>query len=299
MIVSAYYLSFNCKILHALQCLIHFVYSPLGGLGGRFSTVKVIKRLFYKIKLFSSPRKELFYSFYDVLGFFPRNIGYYRLAVRHRSKPLHTDDGALLNNERLEFLGDSVLNSVVSDILYHQQPNEQEGFLTNARSRIVKRETLNELCVQIGLNKLIVATRHLNLNKERNFNILGNTLEALVGAIYLDYGYYKCKVFVEKRLFPLLGSLKSANSPTDNPKSQVIEWCQKYRLPFDFILIDETVGANNQHNFLSQLEVAGVTVSRGSGASKKESQQNASIEALLKIESNPNFLEQLQNQIGE
>lgn len=260
----------------------------------------MIKRLFYKIKLFSNSRKELFYSFHNVLGFFPRHIAYYQLAVRHRSKPLHTEEGALLNNERLEFLGDSILNSVVSDILYHQNPTQQEGFLTSARSRIVKRDTLNELCVQIGLNKLIVATRHLNLNKERNFNILGNTLEALVGAIYLDYGYYQCKVFVEKKLFPQLENLKSIHDNTmDNPKSQLIEWCQKYHLQFDFILIDETVGANNQHNFLSQLEIEGVTVSRGSGASKKESQQNASVEALLKIESNPHFLEQIQNHTGE
>lgn len=257
----------------------------------------MLKRLFQKIKLFSNPRKELFYSFYNVLGFFPRNIEYYQLAVRHRSKPLKTGEGAMLNNERLEFLGDSVLASVVSDILYRQHTTEQEGFLTNARSRIVKRETLNELCLKIKLDKLIVATKFLNIHKERNYNILGNTLEALIGAIYLDYGYYKCMSFVKNKLFPVLKELEHITNTIENPKSQLIEWCQKYHLQFDFILIDETVGANNLHNFISQLEIEGITVSRGNGASKKESQQKASEEALIRIEENPDFLEQIQNQI--
>lgn len=255
----------------------------------------MLLRLFQKIKLFSNPRKELFYSFYNVLGFFPRNIDYYQLAVRHRSKPLKTDNGTMLNNERLEFLGDSVLNSVVSDILYHQYTAEQEGFLTNARSRIVKRDTLNELCLKINLDKLIVATKFLNSQKERNFNILGNTLEALIGAIYLDYGYYKTMDFVKMKLFPVLKELEHITQTIENPKSQLIEWCQKYHLQFDFILIDETVGANNLHNFISQLEIEGITISRGHGASKKESQQNASIEALRRIETEENFSEQFQN----
>ncbi|VBB47412.1 Ribonuclease 3 [uncultured Paludibacter sp.] len=233
------------------------------------------------------------------MGFFPKNIEYYQLAVRHRSKPIRTEDGTMLNNERLEFLGDAVLNSVVSDILYHSHSNEQEGFLTNARSRIVKRETLNQLCSEIKLDKLIVATKHLNLNKERNFNIKGNTLEALIGAIYLDYGYQPCKKFVKNKLFPLLEQLKPILDANDNPKSQIIEWCQKYHLQFDFILIDETVGANNQHNFISQLEIEKTTISRGNGASKKESQQNASLAALKRIQEEPDFLTQIQNQISD
>lgn len=205
----------------------------------------------------------------------------------------------MLNNERLEFLGDAVLTSIVSDILYHQNPLEQEGFLTNVRSQIVKRETLNELCFKIKLDKLIIATRFLNIRKERNFNILGNTLEALIGAVYLDYGYKKSKHFVKTRLFPLLSDLKRITETIENPKSQFIEWCQKHHLQFDFILIDETVGANNQHNFISQLEIEGMTVSRGDGVSKKESQQNASLAALKRIEKETDFLDKIQNQMND
>ncbi|MGC3977173.1 MAG: ribonuclease III domain-containing protein [Paludibacteraceae bacterium] len=98
----------------------------------------MIKRLLCRIRLFSNPRKELFYSFYNILGFSPRDIRYYELAVRHRSKPIKTDNGAMFNNERLEFLGDAILNAVVSDILYRQYSDEREGFLTNARSNICK-----------------------------------------------------------------------------------------------------------------------------------------------------------------
>lgn len=203
----------------------------------------------------------------------------------------------MLNNERLEFLGDSILNSVVSDLLYHQYTLEQEGFLTNARSQIVKRETLNQLCVEIKLDKLIVATKFININKERNFNILGNTLEALIGAIYLDYGYNKCKDYVENKLFPKLEHLKTILNSNENPKSQLIEWCQKHHFQFDFILIDETVVANNLHNFISQLEIEGMVISRGNGTSKKESQQNASLVALTRIENENNFLETIENQI--
>lgn len=256
----------------------------------------MVKRLFHKIRLFSNPRKELFYSFYEILGFFPKNIDLYQLAVRHRSKPLRNENGSALNNERLEFLGDAVLTSVVSDILYHEHPNEQEGYLTNARARIVKRETLNELCLLIKLDKLIIATKFLSTQKERNYNILGNTLEALIGAIYLDYNYYKCKVFVKTKLFPLLKDLQHITSTIENPKSQLIEWCQKYHLQFDFILIDETVGENNQHTFISQLEIENMTMSRGNGGSKKESQQNASLVALKRIENEPDFLLQFKNQ---
>lgn len=202
----------------------------------------------------------------------------------------------MLNNERLEFLGDAVLNTVVSDILYRRHTSEQEGFLTNARSRIVKRETLNELCVRIKLDKLIVATKSLNINKERNNNLLGNTLEALIGAIYLDYNYYKCVDFVKNKLFSIIQELDHITNTIENPKSQLIEWCQKYHFQFDFILIDETVEGNNQHNFLTQLEIEGNTVSRGNGNSKKESQQQASLEALKKIEQENDFLEKLKNQ---
>jgi len=111
----------------------------------------VIKLFIRNLRLFSKSRKEPYLLFRKVLGFYPEKIEYYQLAVRHRSVAIPTDDGHLLNNERLEFLGDAVLNSVVTDILYRRYENQREGFLTNTRSKIVKRDSLNQLALDIGL----------------------------------------------------------------------------------------------------------------------------------------------------
>ena len=230
-------------------------------------------------------------SFFNVLGFYPRNIDYYLLAVRHKSNPLQTAKGLSLNNERLEFLGDSVLNSLISEILYQSYPDEQEGFLTNARSNIVKRETLNELCEKIGLHKMLVVTRHIDL--EKNNNICGNALEALIGAIYLDYGYMKCLEFVKKRLFISFDMLKKIAEDNENYKSKLLEWCQKNKLEAEFRLVAETTGADNQHTFHTQLLIEGMKISTGIGTNKKESQQNASSEALLQIDNKTMIIQQI------
>lgn len=251
--------------------------------------------LLHRIKFFSNnARKDLFDSYQNILGFAPRNIEYYQLAVRHRSKPLKTSDKFLLNNERLEFLGDAVLNAIVSAILYNKYPQEQEGFLTNIRSNIVKRDTLNQLCMEIELDKLIVASKNMNLERKQNFNILGNTLEAFVGAIYLDRGFEKCKCFVEDRLFSRFAEAMALTNINDNPKSQLIEWCQRYHFRFDFVLLDEILIGNNLHNFTTQIEIQGIIVGVGNGTNKKESQQKASENALEAIGNNPNLLGKIQ-----
>lgn len=115
-------------------------------------------------------RQEPFSLFQEIIGFYPKNIELYKLAVRHRSMQLKSADGQWINNERLEFLGDAVLNSIVADVLYHNYEKENEGFLTNARSNIVKRDSLNKICRQIGLDKLVVTDKQLNL--KNNSNIL-------------------------------------------------------------------------------------------------------------------------------
>lgn len=212
-------------------------------------------------RLFSKKRKEPFLSFFKVLGFYPRNIDYYLLAVRHKSISIQGTDGKLLNNERLEFLGDAVLNSIISDILYHRYPDEQEGFLTNARSNIVKRDTLNDLCMQIGLDRLLITIPHLTPDKSNN--IYGNALEALIGAIYLDYGYLKCAEFIKERLFENFDILKQTAEENDNYKSGLLEWAQKNRLETEFRLQTETVNADNQHTFHTRLLIEGINISEG------------------------------------
>jgi ribonuclease III len=251
----------------------------------------VIKYFIRKIRLISKARKEPYFLFHNVLGFYPDKIEYYQLAVRHKSVSIPTESGHSLSNERLEFLGDAVLNSVVTDILYRRFSNEREGFLTNTRSKIVKRDSLNKLAVEIGLDKLVKVTKYVNANT--NNNIYGNALEALMGAIYLDYGYKQCKKFVEIRLLEKFIDLDKVTESEVNFKSKLIEWCQKNRLESEFILIQDTLQNANKHEFLTQLNIQGKTICEATGKSKKESQQNSSRIALQLINSNL----QLQNEL--
>lgn len=248
----------------------------------------MIKNILRKIRLISNARKEPYFLFHNVLGFYPDKIAYYQLAVRHKSVSIPTEGGHLLSNERLEFLGDAVLNSVVTDILYRRYEHQREGFLTNTRSKIVKRDSLNLLAVNIGLDKLMKVTKYVNTHT--NNNIYGNALEALIGAIYLDYGYKKCHKFVEKQLFESYIDLDKIANDEVNFKSKLIEWCQKNHLEVEFILTQETLSKPNKHVFTSGLFIGGVKICESKGSSKKDSQQNASREADKLLQSNPNAI---------
>ena len=251
----------------------------------------MIKNILRQIRLFSNARKEPYFLFYKVLGFYPDRIEYYQLAVRHKSVSILTESGNQLSNERLEFLGDAVLNSVVTDILYRRYENQREGFLTNTRSKIVKRDSLNRLAVEIGLDKLVKVTKYVNAHT--NNNIYGNALEALMGAIYLDFGYKKCKQFVEQRLLKTFVDIDKLAEDEVNFKSKIIEWCQKNRLQTDFILVEEKLSGANKHIFQTQLTINGQTICEATGSSKKESQQNASRIGYHIIIANPNFLKEI------
>jgi len=251
----------------------------------------VLRNFFVRIRLFSKVRKEPYLLFYNVLGFYPDHLSYYQLAVRHRSVAITRQDGSTLSNERLEFLGDAVLNSVVTDILYHRYENQREGFLTNTRSKIVKRESLNQLAIEIGLDKLILSTKYVNAHT--NNNIYGNAFEALIGAIYLDYGYKQCKNFVERRLFRTFIDLDKVAEDEANFKSKLIEWCQKYYVVPEFVLADDALDTTNKHIFTTQLFVNGVFVCEATGLSKKESHQKASRLAFQQFEKQPDLVKQI------
>ena len=245
----------------------------------------MIKAIIRNIRLLTGSRKEPYLLFYKVLGFYPSRIEYYQLAVRHRSVSVPTDDGHLLSNERLEFLGDAVLNSVVTDILFRRYENEREGFLTNTRSKIVKRDTLNRLAFELGLDKLMQASKHVNTHT--NNNIYGNALEALMGAIYLDYGYKQCKKFVEQRLItPFIDIDKIAENEV-NFKSKIIEWSQKFKIAVDFVLVKDELLSANKHVFHTSVMIGDRIMCEATGQSKKESQQNAAALALQKIITDP------------
>lgn len=242
-----------------------------------------------KLRLFSVKRKEPYLLFHKVLGFYPNRIEYYELAMRHRSAAVPTDDGIMLSNERLEFLGDAVLNSVVTDILYRQFENQREGFLTNTRSKIVKRETLNKIAVEIGLDKLMLASKHIQVNK--NSNLYGNAFEALLGAIYLDYGYKKCKKFVETRLLKTFINIDTLIQSDVNFKSKLIEWCQKHKYQIEFEVDDESSNGINEHVFHSRLLINNCFICEAKGASKKESHQKAAKYALEMLDQIPTMIQ--------
>ena len=157
----------------------------------------VLRNEIDKIRLLFRKDRESYLCFYRILGFYPRNIQLYEQALLHKSTSVRSDKGRPLNNERLEFLGDAILDAIVGDIVYKRFEGKREGFLTNTRSKIVQRETLNKLAVEIGLDKLI---KYSTRSSSHNSYMYGNAFEAFIGAIYLDQGYERCKLFMEQRI---------------------------------------------------------------------------------------------------
>lgn len=184
-----------------------------------------------------------------------------------------------LNNERLEFLGDAVLGAVVADILYRHYGNKQEGFLTNLRSKIVCRKSLNELAVKLGLDKLVQHTGVITTGHNSFMN--GNAFEAFFGAIYLDRGYAYCYKFMEQKVFKKYINVDDLSTKEGNFKSRLIEWCQKYQYQFEFVRREVRDG--NVPKFLTELYIEGAKIGKGQGYSKKESDQVAAQDALRKI----------------
>ena len=233
-----------------------------------------------RIRLLFRKDKESYFRFYKMLGFYPRNISIYEQALLHKSSPIKSEQGRLLNNERLEFLGDAILDAVVADIVYKKFEGKREGFLTNTRSKIVQRETLNRLAIEIGLDKLI---KYSARQSSHNSYMCGNAFEALVGAIYLDRGYRACKHFMEHRIIGPYINLEKISRKEVNFKSKLIEWSQKNRVELTFELITQSHDQCFSPTFESEVLIEGIPAGRGIGYSKKESQQRAAHEAMGKI----------------
>lgn len=244
-----------------------------------------------KVRLLSFNRKGPYLQFYRILGFYPYTLAYYQLAVRHRSMTPHTANGYMLSNERLEFLGDAVLNSVITDILFNRFEKKREGFLTNTRSKIVSRDYLNQLALNIGLDKLVVKSK--DVGRGDNNNVYGNAFEALIGAIYLDYGYRQCRTFVMKKLIGKHIDLDKVIVFENNYKSKLIEYCQKHHLSYEYVLLDMQPQDGGRHLFETELLIAGRPICKATGSSKKESQQNVSYNAFQIISSSTDFVQQL------
>ena len=236
-----------------------------------------------RIRLLFRKDKESYFRFYKMLGFYPRNISIYEQALLHKSSSIKSEQGRLLNNERLEFLGDAILDAVVADIVYKKFEGKREGFLTNTRSKIVQRETLNRLAIEIGLDKLI---KYSARQSSHNSYMCGNAFEALVGAIYLDRGYRACKHFMEHRIIGPYINLEKISRKEVNFKSKLIEWSQKNRVELTCELITQSHDQCFSPTFESEVLIEGIPAGRGIGYSKKESQQRAAHEAMGKIKDN-------------
>ncbi|MDR1370713.1 MAG: ribonuclease III [Dysgonamonadaceae bacterium] len=243
------------------------------------------------MRLFLHPKRGSYFAFYRILGFFPKKLDIYEEALLHKSSSKEKQNGRYLNNERLEFLGDAILDAVIADLVFQKFQNKNEGFLTNTRSKIVKRETLDMVARSLGLNKVIVSS--LRANSQKN-HILGNALEALIGAIYLDKGYNVARKFIDEKVIQPYINIDQIARKEVNFKSKLLEWCQKYRIDLSFDVIERFTDEENNPIFQSQVALNGLWSGTGTGYSKKESQQQAARMALKKIKSEKKFVDQVQ-----
>ena len=241
-----------------------------------------------RIKLPFRKEKELYYSLYAILGFYPRDISVYKQALMHRSVSKRNAKGRPVNNERLEFLGDAILDAIVGDIVFRHFEGKREGFLTSTRSKIVQRETLNRLAHEIGVGKLIKSSGHMS---SHNSYMEGNAFEALVGAIYLDRGYAACMRFMQRRILSQLINIDKVAYKEVNFKSKLIEWCQKNKVKLDFQLVEQKRDDGNSPMFFYKAMIEGLEGGQGQGYSKKESQQAASKAALQSLRRKPQFID--------
>ena len=244
--------------------------------------------LFDRLRLPFRKEKELFSSLYSILGFYPQNIEYYKMALMHKSVAKRNAKGKPVNNERLEFLGDAILDAVVGDIVYRHFEGKREGFLTNTRSKLVHRDTLNKLAQEMGINQLILSAGH---NNTHNSYVGGNAFEALVGAIYLDRGYNYCMKFMQKQILQKLINIDKVAYKEVNFKSKLIEWSQKNKVRLDFKLISQGKDNTGSPTFNYKTLIEGLEGASGLGYSKKESQQNAAKETLQRLKREPQFID--------
>jgi ribonuclease-3 len=231
-----------------------------------------------------SKDKEFYSLLKKQLKISPGTLQLYELAFLHRSASLTLPDGSIVNNERLEYLGDAIIDAVVADYLFRKFPNEREGFLTRMRSRIVNRAHLDSIANQMGLVQIIVAyATNTETVKKR---ICGEAFEALMGAMYLDKGYEKTLKYITGHVLKNYINLEQLILTETDFKSRLMEWGQKHKLPVGFETIDVSrEKSKNIQNFSVQVTISNVPIAKGLGKSKKEAEQMASQKTLTFISS--------------
>ena len=238
------------------------------------SEVFLILNRFFRPPWLDSKEGDLYDFFKKKFGIRIGTIELYKEAFRHKSFSSPTNLG---NNERLEFLGDAILSSCVSVILYTKYPEKTEGELTKLRSRIVNRKHLNQIAKELGIIKFIKHDERFNIGQT---SVAGNTLEAVLGAIYLDHGYEKTETIIQEVILHNYSDLKKLEKTDENFKSILLEWSQSKGVSLSF---DTKLKENSKKLFSSRVMIDNGEQGFGEGRSKKEAEQNAAKEALSLI----------------
>ncbi len=218
-----------------------------------------------------------------IIGFRTTNLRIYEAAFIHRSASFSLPDGKRINNERLEFLGDAVLDTILSDYLFEKFPEANEGFMTKIRSRIVNREILNQLAISMGIDKILVSNVSSNSSTR---NLYGDALEALIGALFVDKGFKKTKNLFIKRVFNKYLDLSQIVDTDTDYKSLVFEWIQKHKTNLTFEYKEEYDFKLKKSVFSATLLINKEEFGTGQGASKKEAEQEAAGKAWAKLKEN-------------
>ena len=227
---------------------------------------------FYKLHL--SPDREFIKKLKNILGFVPGNAVLYKMAFRHRSVAKLLKNGSKSSNERLEFLGDAILGSVIAELLFKAYPYKEEGFLTEMRSKIVNRANLNQLARKMGFDQLIVFDQKMVNAQTKNHSMLGDAFEALIGAIYLDKGYDFTKNLILKRIVKPYVDVHTLELTETNFKSKLIEWCQRHGKDITFEIIPNTEG-DSPKLFTIQAMIDGESFGIGKDYNKKNAEKQA------------------------
>jgi ribonuclease-3 len=237
-----------------------------------------LRRFTSRILHFFSPNKQLLLQLEHLLGYTPGHLPYYQLALMHRSKI----EELAQNNERLEYLGDAMLGAIVAEYLFKKYPTQPEGFLTEMRSRIVRRETLNSVALRMGLNKLVQYNQ--NDRGLSRSHIFGNALEALIGAVYLDQGFARTRRFILQMVIRPYIDIEAIESTDTNYKNRLLSWAQRSSRDLSFDTLSEKMEGVRKV-FTVGIVLDGDVVATGTGFNKKEAGQLAAQKAIevLKI----------------
>lgn len=229
----------------------------------------------------SKSNSSLKRSIKTIAGITPRNVELYKLATQHRSIARQNNVGLRESNERLEYLGDAILGSVVAEYLFKKYPLKDEGFLTEIRSRIVNRDALNMAARNMGIMDIVEYTNNRK-SRQAYKSIYGDTLEALIGAIYLDRGYRATRKFIVAKVLKQQYNLEQIIHNNPNYKSKVIEWAHRENKEIKFE-ITEIRGASHNREFKAELQVEGKVIAEGNGFSKKKAEQDAAQKSCEKL----------------